>query len=368
MASRKDYYDILGVRRGATEEEIESAYRRLTRTYQLGHHPGNKAAESRIREISEAYEILSDKEKREKYDRSGNEFPFPDLGWEYDPEEGEEADFNLEGFEDVFERRIGPGVQRAVRIPQKGVDLCCTLEIKFEEAIHGTVKEVQTQREISCPECSGKGVDPTGPQKVCEECGGAGQVQIGLPPSAFSKICSRCQGWGRVHIQLCGFCSGKGKLAQKEAIPVKIPAGVDDACRIYLRGLGQEGRGGGPTGDLLVNIRVQRHPYFLRKGDDLHLTLPLAVWEAALGAEVKVPTLEGWAVLTIPQGTQNGDRLRFPGKGVPYFHGGGEGDQVISLEIVIPQGLDERSKEILGELKQRNPEDPRQKCRWRLNP
>jgi molecular chaperone DnaJ len=368
MASRKDYYDILGVRRGATEEEIEKAYRRLTRTYQLDRPPGNRTAESRFREISEAYEILSNKEKRERYDRSGGELPFPDIGWEYDPEEGEEEDFGLEGFEDVFERGIGRGQQAPFRKPQKGKGLFFSLELKFEEAVRGTVKEILAEREISCPECAGKGVDPASPQKVCDECGGAGQVQIGLPPTAFSYICPRCRGGGRVHLQLCGSCSGKGQRTQKEVVFIEIPPGVDDGCRIYLTGMGQVGNSGGPTGDLGVTIRVQEHPYFLRRGDDLHLTVPLAVWEAALGAEVEVPTLDGPVTLAIPQGTQSRDRLRLAGKGVPHFHGGGRGDQVISLEIVLPQGLNDRSKDVLGELKRLNPEDPRQGCGWRLHP
>ena len=368
MASRKDYYDILGIRRGATEEEIEKAFRRLTRTYQFDRPPGNKTAETRFREISEAYEILSNKDKRERYDRSGGELPFPDIGWEYDSEEGEEEDFNLEGFEDVFERGIGRGEQAPFRKPQKGKTLFCSLEIKFEEAIRGTQKEIRTEREISCPECSGKGVDPASPQKLCDECGGAGQVQIGLPPSAFSRVCPRCGGEGKVHLQLCGSCSGKGQRTQKEVIFIEIPPGVDDGCRIYLTGMGQTGNDRGLEGDLVVNIKVQDHPHFLRRGDDLHLAVPLAIWEAALGAEVEVPTVDGPMTLTIPQGTQTGDRLRLAGKGAPHFYGDGRGDQVISLEVVLPQSLNERSKKILGELKRLNPGNPRKGCGWNFPP
>ena len=368
MASRKDYYDILGVRRGATDEEIEKAYLKLTRTYHFDRPPGNKTAEFRFREISEAYEILSNKEKRERYDRAGSELPFPDIGWEYDPEEGEEEDFTLEGFEDVFERGIGRREQAPFRKPQKGKGLFFSLEIKFEEAIRGTVKEVRAEREISCSDCSGKGVDPASPQKVCDECGGAGQVQIGLPPTAFSHICPRCGGGWRVHLELCGSCSGKGKRTRREVVSIEIPSGVGDGCRIYLTGMGQTGNGGGPAGDLVVNINVQEHPYFLRRGDDLHLTVPLAVWEAALGAEIEIPTLEGPVTITVPQGTQSGDRLRLMGKGVPHFHGGGRGDQVVSLEIVLPQRLNEKSKKILGELKQLNPGDPRKRCGWHFHP
>lgn len=369
MASQKDYYDILGIRRGATEEEIEKAYRKLTRTYQFDSHPSNnKTAESRFKEISEAYEILSNKEKREKYDRSGSVIPYCDLDWEYDPEEEDEKDLNFEGFEDVFEKYFGAEEQAALRKPQKGKDLFSTVEIKFEEAIRGTVKEVQVLREISCPRCLGKGVDPTGSQKVCDECGGAGQVQVGLPPSAFLQTCPRCHGEGRVYIELCGSCWGKGRAAEKEVVGLQIPAGVDDRCRIYLKGMGQPGKNGGPGGDLVVDVAVQRHPYFQRRGDDLLLEVPLAVWEAALGAEVEVPTLDGSAILTIPRGMQGGEQLRLPGKGTSYFYGGSRGDQIISIKIVLPQDLDGRSKEILGELKRLNPKDPRKRCGWRLKP
>jgi len=367
MASRKDYYDILGIRRSATEEEIEKAYRKLTRTYPFSPHPGHSTAGSRFREISEAYEVLSNKEKRERYDRSGFELPSRDFFWDYDPED-EEEDVNFEGFEDVFEGSFREGDRAVSRNPQKGKDLPCTVEIKFEEAIRGAVVEVQVMRETPCPSCSGKGVDPTGPQKVCDQCGGAGQVQIGLPPSAFSQVCPRCHGWKKIHIQLCGSCSGEGRLTRKEVVPLKIPAGVDDHCRIYLKGMGQMGENGGPRGDLVATLKVQKHPFFQRNGDHLHLEVPLAIWEAALGAEVEVPTLDGLAILTIPQAMKNGERLRLPGKGVPYFHGGGCGDQVISFKIVVPQDMDERAKKILGELKRLNPETPRQGNIWSFRP
>jgi molecular chaperone DnaJ len=364
MASRKDYYDILGIRRGATEEEIERAYRKLTRTYQFDPHLSNhKTVEFRFKEISEAYEILSNKEKREKYDRAGDEILFSDFDWEYDLEEGEEKESNFEGFEDIFESYFGSEEQAALRQPQRGKDLYSTVEIRLEEAVAGTLKEVQVFRDISCFRCLGKGVDLTGPQKVCDECGGAGQVQVGLPPSAFSQTCSRCRGEGKVHIQLCEACCGKGRVAQKEVVGLQIPPGADNGCCIYLSGKGQPGKNGGRWGDLVVDVRVQKHPDFQRKGDDLHLEVPLAVWEAALGAEVEVPTLDGPAILTVPQGLKNGEQLRLPGKGVPYFCGGGRGDQVVSFKIVLPQNLDDKSKQLLEELKRLNPKDPRPRCR-----
>ncbi len=367
MASRKDYYDILGIRRSATEEEIEKAYRKLTRTYQFGPHPGHATVSSRFREISEAYEVLSNKEKRERYDRSGFELPSSESFWDYDPED-EEEDVNFEGFEDVFERSSGESGRGVSRNPLKGKDLQCTVEIKFEEAIRGAVIEVQVKRETPCPSCSGKRVDPTGPQKVCAQCGGAGQVQVGLPPSAFPQVCPCCHGWRKIHIRRCGSCSGEGRLTRKEIVLLKIPAGVDDHCRIYLKGMGHLGENGGPKGDLVATLRVQKHPLFQRSGDHLHIEVPLAIWEAVLGAEVEVPTLDGLAMLTIPQAMKNGERLRLPEKGVPYFHGGGCGDQVISFKIVAPQNMGERAKKIMGELKRLNPENPRQESNWSFRP
>lgn len=363
MASQKDYYDILGVRRGATEEEIEKAYQKLARTYYFDPHGGNKTAEIRFREISEAYEILSNKEKRERYDRLGLEVSSPNFCWEYGPEEGEKEKPDFTGFEDIFGRSFISSEGRASQ-PQKGRDLHCTVEIGLGKTIQGLVQEVQVQRENPCPGCGGRGVDPAGLKKVCDECGGAGQVQIGLAPAAFLQTCARCHGRGKIQIQLCASCSGKGRLTQRASVYLAIPSGVADGCRIYLKRMGQAGKNGGPRGDLVVNIQVKKHPLFHRIGDDLHLEVPLAFWEAALGAEVEVPTLEGRMILTIPPGVQNGERMRLQGKGVPHLHGDGRGDQVISFKIVVPRDWDERAKEILGELKRLNPENPRQGWRW----
>jgi len=362
MASQKDYYDILGVRRGATEEEIEKAYQKLARTYHFDPHGGSKTAEIRFKEISEAYEILSNKEKRERYDRLGLELSSPNFYWEYDPEEGEKEEPDFAGFEDVFGRSFDSGEGRASQ-PQKGQDLHCTVEIGLEETIQGWVQEVQVQREIPCPACGGRGVDPVGLKKVCDGCGGAGRVQIGLPPATFLQICARCHGTGQIPIQLCEPCSGKGRLTQRESVSLAIPPGVANGCRTYIKGMGQAGKNGGPRGDLVVNVQVKKHPFFHRIGDDLHLEVPLAFWEAALGAEVDVPTIEGLMVLRIPPGVQSGEGMRLLGKGIPRLHGDGRGDQVISFKIVVPRDWDGRSKEILGELKRLHPENPRKE--WR---
>ena len=367
MASQKDYYDILGIRRDATEEEIEKAYRKLARTYHLDVNPGNKTTEGSFREISEAYKILSNKEKRERYDRLGLELPPPDSFWEDDPEE-EGDGFALAGFEDVLGRYFGMGEEAAPRWPQKGIDLQCTVEIELPEAIRGTVAEVSVQREVPCPRCLGKGADPESRQKVCRKCGGAGQVQVGLPPSAFSQICPCCEGLGRVPTQICRSCSGKGRLTRKEVVSVEIPAGVDDGCRIYLKGRGEAGKNGGPRGDLVVTMKVRQHPFFQRRGDDLHIEVPLTIWEAALGAEVEVSTIDGPAILPIPPGVQSGERLFLRGKGIPSLAGSGRGDQVISLKIAAPKDLDGKSREILRELERLNPQNLRARGGRRLKP
>jgi len=367
MASRKDYYDILGIRRDATEEEVEKAYRKLARAYHPDIKPGNRTAELSFREISEAYEVLSNKERRERYDRLGAEFPLPESVWEDDLEEEEEG-FGLEGFEDTLGRYFRAGEEAAARRQQRGRDLQGNVEIELEEAVRGTVVEVSVCREVPCSRCEGKKADPESSQKVCLECGGAGQVQVGLLPSVFFFVCPCCEGAGRIPAQLCRSCSGRGQVAQKEVVSVEIPAGVDDGCRIYLKGLGEEGKNGGPTGDLVVNTKVRQHPYFQRRRDDLHIEVPLTIWEAALGAEVEVPTIDGPAILTIPSGVRSGERLYLAGKGVPSLHGKGRGDQVISLKIVAPEELDKRSEEVMKELQRLNPQNLRARCGWHAKP
>ena len=364
MASRKDYYDILGIRRGATEEEIEKAFRKLARTYQFTPYPLKRSVDFRFREISEAYEILSNKEKREKYDRSGSEPSFSDFFWEYEHEE-EEEDSKFDGFEDIFEKYFPAGNQISSLKPQKGEDLHCHLKIAFQEAICGRTVEVMVQRKIICPSCSGMKTNLNGPRRTCDRCAGAGQISIGLPPSVFSQLCPQCLGRGRVPTLLCEACRGKGLILKKENVFLQIPPGVEDRCRIYLTGGGQPGKNGGPQGDFIAFIEVSQHPYFKKIGDDLHVEVPLTFWEAALGDEVKVPTLEGFQTLSIPPGVQSGEQVRLPGMGVPFFNGEGRGDLVVSFTIVVPRELDEKSKELLEQLKRRNPINLRKQ--WREN-
>jgi molecular chaperone DnaJ len=314
----------------------------------------------------EAYEILSNKAKRERYDRSGGDLPLTDFFWEEGSEEtGEEEDGSWEGFEDLFPEKFKSGGPGLSLLPQRGKDLFLRVEIDFESALRGTVEEVQVLQEATCLPCSGTGIDPQSPVRVCEECGGAGQVQIGLSPSAFAHHCRRCRGMGRVRVQGCQFCSGRGWVHRKKVISLQLPPGVDDRCRVFLMKLGQAGKNGGLNGDLIAEVKVKNHPYFRRKGDDLYVEVPLSLWEAALGTEVEVPALTGAMKVKVPPGVQPGDECRLPGQGAPSLHEGRRGDQVLSYKVMVPRHVDGRSKRCLEELKRRNPENPRQECSWR---
>jgi molecular chaperone DnaJ len=363
MASRKDYYDILGIRRDATEEDIEKAYRRLARTYQSGPQPGGRTSDFGFKEILEAYEILSNKARRERYDRMGIDFPFQeDLGDEI-LEEGEEEN-SLEGFEDLWETGFTGQRLGADQAPARGKDIQIVLEIDLEDAARGAVKKVQVLQEIPCVTCGASGVNAGGPRKFCGQCGGAGQIQVGLPPSAAAKECDRCQGTGRVYVQRCEICSGKGWVGRRRMVPLHIPPGVNDHCRLYLAQLGHVGKSGGLRGDLALEMRVKPHPRFERKGDDLYAGLSLAIWEAALGTEVEVLTLDGTARVKIPAGVQSGDQIRIPKRGMPFLQGGGRGDQILCLKIQVPREVDGKSKKILVELERRNSFVARRKRDW----
>ena len=364
MASKKDYYDILGVRRGASDEEIEKAYQKLARTYQFIPQPGNKTADFRFREILEAYEILSNKSTRERYDRIGMDFFFQEDMWDEGLDEAGEEENSLEGFEDLWRPISEGGGPVAGPAPQRGREIRLTLEIGLECAVRGAVKEVQVFQEIPCSTCEGKGVDANGPRKLCADCGGAGQIQIGLPPAAVAKECGRCQGRGKVFVRSCEVCSGQGWVRRKKSVRLEIPPGVNDRCRMVLTRMGHAGKNGGAKGDLVAEIRVEKHPYFERKGDDLYLNLPLAIWEAALGTEIEVPTLDGALRVKIPAGVQPGDQIRMAGRGVPFLHGGGRGDQILALKIQIPRKMDEKSRKIMEGLRRQNKANPGRHSLW----
>ena len=368
MASRKDYYDILGVRRGASAAEIEKAYRKLARTY---HTPpgGNRIAEVRFQEISEAYEILSDKDKRERYDRA-EPFETDRDFFEYAPEEeyDDPDEFSLDGFEDVFKEFFDSAEGIVSKHPQPGADLFASVELDLEDVVQGAIKILHVMQDIPCTPCRGTGRDSQSAKKICSHCGGAGQIQIGLPPATFRQTCFRCQGTGKIPRDPCSVCSGKGRLNGKKTLSLRIPPGVADGCRIFFRGLGKMGENKAPRGDLIVQLKVKEHPYFCRQGDDLFLyEIPLTMWEAALGVEIEVPSLKGMEKVKVPPAMQTGGEIRIRQAGIPHFHSEGRGDLVITFRVVTPRDLNGRSQEIMEELKKLHPEDPRKNCRWRRN-
>jgi len=362
MASLKDYYDILGLRRGATDEEIEDAYRKLARAYHVDSYSGNRAAEIRFREIAEAYAVLSDKEKRAKYDQVGINFSEGQVGCDFDWDEDEEI-CNFEGFEEFFKESFEKEEALGSH-PQKGKEIHCSLTIGFEEAVRGTVAQIQMEEEIPCPECLGEGLDPQGPLEICRECGGAGHIQVGLFPEVFTQRCRRCQGRGRIRQNLCLSCKGAKRRTRRKHISLTIPPGVGDRCRIYVTGAGARSWTCGSSGDLVVTLEVQKHPYFRKRGEDIYLEVPLTAWEAALGTKVRIPTLDGYFWATIPPGTQNGQEMRLKGKGGPALHGGTKGNQILIFKVVVPHNLDKQSLNLLRRIKQRSTCHPRGQCGW----
>jgi molecular chaperone DnaJ len=346
-ATKRDYYEVLGVSRNASADEIRKAYRRLARQY----HPDvNKSpdAEARFKEINEAYEVLSDDQKRAAYDRYGHAGPqvggFGDMG-------------GFGGFGDIFEdlfAGFGMRARAAQRGPRRGADLHLDLTITFEEAAFGTEKELEIPRLETCPRCAGSGAEPGTSPIRCPQCNGTGEVrrvqQSILGSFVNVTTCPRCGGEGEVVTSPCGECHGQKRVQVTRKISVSIPAGVDDETRVRLEGQGEAGMYGGPPGNLYVVLHVQPHPYFQREDSDILLELPINIVQAALGDEVEVPTLDGPQKLVIPPGTQHGKSFRLKGKGVPRLHRAGRGDQIVTVRVVIPTNLDEKQKQLLREL------------------
>ena len=346
MSAKRDYYDVLGVPRNASQEEIKRAYRRLARQY----HPDvNKSpdAEAKFKEINEAYQVLSDREKRAMYDRFGTvEAPgFEGFGFR-DP---------FEIFEEVFGFDFGFGPRAARRrAPQRGADLRYDLTISFKEAAFGCEKELEIPRWETCPTCRGSGAEPGTTPVRCPQCNGTGQVRRAQQSifGSFVQVttCNRCDGTGEVITTPCHECRGRKQVQRIRTIAVEIPAGVDDGTRIRLSGEGEPGLYGGPPGNLYVVLHVQPHKYFKRQGNNILLELDINVAQAALGDEVRVPTLDGEETLIIPAGTQTGDTFRLKGKGVPYLRRNGRGDQLVTVYVVTPTHLTEEQRELFKEL------------------
>lgn len=344
--NKRDYYQVLGVSRTADANELKKAYRRLARQY----HPDvNKEAdaEERFKEINEAYEVLSDADKRRAYDRFGHAGVNGSAGL---------GDFGFGGITDIFEEffGFGTGTRARRRGPRRGDDLQYKLGISFEEAAFGCEKDVEIQRLEACPTCRGVGAEPGTTPVRCNQCNGSGEVrrvqQSILGSFVSVTTCPSCQGEGEVVPMPCHRCHGNKVVRVAKILTVRVPAGVNDGARIRLAGEGEPGLRGGPPGNLYVLLHVQPHPVFRRNGNDVLLELGLNVSQAALGDKVTIPTLDGDETISIPAGTQTGNIFRLRGRGVPHLRRSGRGDQLIVVQVMVPTELDERQRELFREL------------------
>ncbi len=356
MSEKRDYYEVLGVPKSATDAELKKAYRNLAKKYHPDVNPGNKEAEAKFKEANEAYEILSDAQKRSRYDQFGHAGTDPNG---FGGGAGGFSDFDFGGIGDIFETFFGGsgfgggGRSRNKRGPQKGADLKYAMEISFEEAAFGVEREINISRMEVCSKCTGSGAKPGTQASTCQHCNGTGQVQIkqNTPFGQFvnAKTCDVCKGEGKIITDPCPACNGKGKLRNNVKLKINVPAGIDDGQTISLRGEGDPGSKGGPNGDLFLNIRVKPHSLFKRQGNDVICDVPITFTQAALGAELEVPTLDGKVKYTVPEGTQTGSVFRLKGKGIPFLRGNGRGDQYVKVSIDVPKKLTERQRALLRE-------------------
>ncbi|WP_339063750.1 molecular chaperone DnaJ [Tepidibacillus marianensis] len=348
--SNRDYYEVLGVGKGATEDEIKKAYRKLARQY----HPDvNKEADAteKFKEVKEAYEVLSDSNKRARYDQFGHEDPQAGFGGS-----GGFGGADFGDFGDIFDMFFGGGGRknRNPNAPRRGADLQYNMTIEFKDAIFGKEIDITIPREEECDTCHGTGAKPGTKVETCSVCKGTGQQEV-VQNTPFGRIvnrriCTACQGTGKIITQKCTDCHGKGRLKLNKTIHINIPAGVDDGSQLRVSGEGEAGANGGPAGDLFIVLRVKTHDFFERDGDNIYCEVPLTFAQAALGDEIEVPTLDGRVKLKIPEGTQTGTNFRLKGKGVPHLRFGGAGDQHVKVVIVTPTQLTDRQKELIKEL------------------
>ncbi len=348
--TKRDYYEVLGIDKNADETEIKKAFRRLARKYHPDVNPGDKNTEAKFKEINEAYEVLSDPQKRAQYDQFGHAAFGPGGG---DPGFGGFGGFgggDFGGFGDIFEMFFGGSGQRR-RGPAKGADLRYNLDISFEEAASGLEKDINVPRTEICEQCKGSGAAPGTAPKTCPKCNGTGQLQYtqATPFGRFvqSRVCDQCGGGGKVIERPCSLCGGSGMVRRTRKIHLKIPAGVDTGSRLRVQGEGEPGERGGPHGDLYVYLKVRPHKIFRRDGNDILTEIKVSFPQAALGDEIEVPTLDGKVQLKIPEGTQSGTFFRLKGKGIPDVHGYGRGDQHVKVVVVTPEKLTEHQKKLL---------------------
>ncbi|GHV09471.1 molecular chaperone DnaJ [Clostridia bacterium] len=368
----KDLYETLGVGKTASDDEIKKAYRKLAKENHPDMNPGDKAAETRFKEISAAYETLSDADKRSRYDRFGAAGVDPNAGYGGG---GGYASYGggFDGFDlgSIFESFFGGGGQASPTRSNvtRGDNVRAALSLSFEEAVFGCTKEINVSRIENCESCHGSGAAAGTRAETCSTCGGAGQVRsvrrTPLGSMATTSVCSACNGKGKTIKTPCPACKGRGLASRRVALTVNIPAGIDNNQQIKLRGQGNAGTGGGPNGDVMVSIRVSEHSVFRRDGTQLHCELPINFAQAALGAEVEVPTLEGTTKYNIPAGTQNAAVFRMKNRGVADLNTERRGDLLLHILVEVPTNLNKRQKELLREFGENvKDQHPKQKSFW----
>ncbi|MCS7016182.1 MAG: molecular chaperone DnaJ [Gemmatales bacterium] len=348
MASKRDYYEVLGVARNATEEEIKRAFRELAKRYHPDRNPGDEEAAKKFKEVSEAYEVLTDPEKRARYDRYG--FAGLEETWAPARRPSEVAE-PLDSIFDLFSDFFGLGSRPGRRGPRPGRDLEVELELDLKEALTGTTRSLEIERLELCGECGGVGLPRGYRPEACPRCGGQGEIYLRQGILTVRTSCRACQGQGFRVTQTCPRCRGRGKVPARRTIEVRIPAGVETGNRLQLSGEGEAGDPGAPRGNLYCVLRVREHPFFRRQGRDLLCQVPITFSQAALGAEIDVPTLDGkTAKLQIPRGTQSHEVLRIPGQGMPGLRGQDRGDLLVQVIVEVPRKLSRRQEELLREL------------------
>lgn len=379
MPATQDYYGTLGVAKEASEDELRKAYRRLARKYHPDLNPGDKSAEERFKQVQEAYDVLSDPKKRQMYDQVGfysdsgfpggatggrppgggmdfGGFDFSEFVNRGGARQGPEPGGFTGSFRDLFSQFFGQQQARQASA-EPGTDLEYALNIDFWQSIKGTQVRLTINRQESCAACGGTG-SAGGTTVTCPDCKGTGNVNQMAGAMRFSLTCPKCNGTGKLR-NACPTCHGDGRTTRPDSVEVRIPPGAQSGSRLRVAGKGNAGTQGAPAGDLYITVRVEPHPFFVRDGDNIEIKVPVTVWEASLGAKIEVPTIDGRAILKIPQGTQNGQRFRLREKGVFNSRKNQRGDQIVEAVIQAPKAQDERTREILRELGNLHPEDPR---------
>ena len=352
--NKRDYYEVLGVNKSAGEDEIKKAYRSLAKKYHPDMNPGDKEAEVKFKEVNEAYAVLSDSEKRSKYDRFGHDAFDPAAGGGYGGGFGGFSDVDFD-FGDIFSSFFGGGSTSSrsrANMPQEGDDVGTRVSISFEEAAFGCKKEVNFARVENCPDCGGSGAQSQADIEKCPECNGLGRVNVRqqtmLGYMQTQRTCQRCAGRGKIIKNPCKNCNGKGRIRINKKLEVNIPSGIDDRQNIVLRGQGSAGLNGGPNGDLIIEIRVKEDKIFTREGNNVYCEVPISFSEATLGAEIDIPVLGGETEkFRIPDGTQSGTSFTIKGKGIPDINTKRKGDLIITVAVETPKNLNSKQKELL---------------------